>query len=387
MSEITYAGLGALGLYKSALKLTQPRIPKIRPGVIPKVTKSVVNTAADLGKEGVTNMATDAVGTPDTNSIPNNTGATTVVNNGVAQTGGATGSTGEPGPGDGMSDGSPPGKLDTAKDEAGAGLGGLWQNNKGLISGLGIGAGALGLGALTGNKMGLMGSLGTLGLLGGAGWAYDKLGGWDNIKQLGGGGWGQMMSAKDKSEAFAKANPKRWKALQSVPSVKGLSNDAGMFGRARNFLEMNPEQKGALAGDKVWKNLRGYEADDLTWALGLGDRLDKAPEGVKDFMMSRAGTPAEGHMGMQDMMTMAKDKPILALQNDKFNTTLQGLIGRRGEIDTALGFEDLGQLQNAAAMKDGLQSVSDFADNASNKITELKTSAGDFLNKYNPFSD
>jgi hypothetical protein len=389
MSELIYTGLGALGLYKSAVKLTAPKIPKIKTGNMTGVTKSVINQGVDLGAEGVTNAATGALSGGDAPlPAPTNTGAATVVNNGVAQSNGAAGPTGEPGPGDGMpNDSTRLGKSAPTEDKTGTGLGGLWQNNKGLMSGLGIGAGVLGLGALSGNKMGIMGGLGTLGLLGGAGWAYDKLGGWDNIKQLGGGGWGQMMSAKDKSEAFAKANPKRWNALQSLPSVKGLSSNAGMLGRARNFLEMNPEQKGALAGDKVWENLAGYEADDLTWALGLGDRLDKAPEGVKEFMMSRAGAPAEGHMGMQDMMTMAKDKPILALQNDKFNNTLRGLVDRRGQIDQALGFKNVDQLRNAVAAKDALQNVSDFADNASNKITELKTSAGDFLNKYNPFSD
>ena len=281
------------------------------------------------------------------------------------------------------------GTLDPAtsnKTDTPAG-GGFWSDNKGLLTGLGVGAGVLGLGALSGNKMGMLGSLGTLGLLGGAGYVYDKLGGWDNIKQLGGGGWSQMMDAKSKSEAFAEKNPERWKALQKLPAVKAVGSDAGMLGRARSFLEMNPEQKDALSGDKLWENLQSYEPEQLEWAMGLGDRWQKAPEDLRQVMTDYAqknNFGGDGGMSITDMVAMAKDKPILALQDDKFNSTLKNLVSKRNVIDHALGFESGDQLQQqidaketveniAAKFRDAADSVGDFREGLLSKIPFLNS--------------
>ena len=258
------------------------------------------------------------------------------------------------------------GTLDPAKSKPGGFFqGDFWKNHGGLTTGLGVGAGVLGLGALTGNKMGGLGSLGTMALLGGGGYLYDKLGGWDTIKKFGDGGFGRMMDARSKSDSFAQKNPERWKTLQSMKGFEDFGEDVGMLGKAKSFINAPETRQNALSGKSgdLWGNLEKFTPDELSWAQNLPKRWEAANPRIKNMMTAFGGAAPEGTWGPTRMMAATKLGPAHAMAQPEYAAGLRKILNNRALVDEALNTDPNGfavkALDATSSIKESLGGAAD----------------------------
>jgi hypothetical protein len=321
--------------------------PSIHPGT--HLEDSNPSPPAVPGTPPVTGTPPAVPGTPPVTGTPPATSTTgnIAVSDG---SGGTTTNTQQENPGLGT--------LDPAKNKPGGFFqGDFWKNHGGLTTGLGVGAGVLGLGALTGNKMGGLGSLGTLALLGGGGYLYDKLGGWDTIKKFGGGGFGRMMDARSKSDSFAQKNPERWKTLQSMKGFEDFGEDAGMLGRAKSFINAPETRQNALSGKSgdLWGNLEKFTPDELSWAQNLPKRWEGADPRIQQMMTSFGGATPEGAWGPTRMMEATKLGPAHAMAQPEYAAGLRNILDNRAMVDTAFNTDPDGLAAQALDATSGLK--------------------------------
>lgn len=123
------------------------------------------------------------------------------------------------------------------------------RDNKYLLGGLGLGAGALAMNGMTrGRKQrgpGMLGTLGTLGLLGGGGYLMDRMGGPQGIAQ----------------------------AMQARSNLKGIVPEGGMgnmFDQYNMWSKLSGAQRKALAAAKSPSALAGFAAKNPRAALDAG---------------------------------------------------------------------------------------------------------------------
>lgn len=123
------------------------------------------------------------------------------------------------------------------------------RDNKYLLGGLGLGAGALALNGMTRGRKergsGMFGTLGTLGLLGGGGYLMDRMGGPQGIAQ----------------------------AFQARNNLKGIFPEGGMgnmFDQYKMWSSLSGAQRKALAAAKSPSALAGFAVNNPRAALDAG---------------------------------------------------------------------------------------------------------------------
>lgn len=153
------------------------------------------------------------------------------------------------------------------------------RDNKYLLGGLGLGAGALALNGMTrGRRPGMFGTLGTLGLLGGGGYLMDRMGGPQGIAQ----------------------------AMQARNNLKGIFPEGGMgsmFDQYKLWSTLSGAQRKALAAAKSPSALAGFAANNPRAALDAGKDTVGNAVGVGIDKIKKTVTGNGIKQDLNDMLT------------------------------------------------------------------------------------